>query len=117
MAEKIAPCLGIAPDVAYSAALLHDIGRLGLMAAYPAEYSALLQAAVAKFRTAAEFKMTEYERSIFGLDRFAAGDMAGAAVDLPKEFCALAGPRCATRWKRKWPCSMRPAVRGPGPER
>ena len=91
LAEKIAPSLGMAPDIAYSAALLHDIGRLGLMAAYPAEYSALLQSAIAKFKAGAEFKMTDYERSIFGIDRFAAGTWLARQWNLPKEFCVLAG--------------------------
>jgi HD-like signal output (HDOD) protein len=53
-------------DLAYTTALLHDIGRLGLFAAHPIEYAALLEEA-----TGADLR--ERERHAFGLDHCQAG--------------------------------------------
>ncbi len=53
-------------DRAYTSALLHDIGRLGLFAAHPAEYAALLEEA-----TGADLR--ERERHAFGMDHCQAG--------------------------------------------
>jgi HD-like signal output (HDOD) protein len=42
IARVISPNFGITSDTAYTLALLHDIGRLGLLKSYPAEYAPLL---------------------------------------------------------------------------
>jgi HD-like signal output (HDOD) protein len=53
-------------DRAYTTALLHDIGRLGLFATHPAEYAVLLEEA-----TGADLR--ERERHAFGMDHCQAG--------------------------------------------
>lgn len=42
IARVISPLFGITGDTAYTLALLHDIGRLGLLKSYPEEYSPVL---------------------------------------------------------------------------
>jgi putative nucleotidyltransferase with HDIG domain len=42
IAEEISPIFDVKGDVAYTLALLHDIGRLGLLKSYPKEYSPAL---------------------------------------------------------------------------
>lgn len=53
-------------DRAYTTALLHDIGRLGLFSAHPHEYAAVLEQA-----TGADLR--ERERHAFGMDHCQAG--------------------------------------------
>jgi HD-like signal output (HDOD) protein len=45
LTSELAHCCSAFEDRAYTAGLLHDIGRLGLLLAYPKEYAALLRAA------------------------------------------------------------------------
>jgi len=42
IAEKIAPVFGCIPEQAYTAGLLHDIGRLGFLRTYPSEIGPVL---------------------------------------------------------------------------
>ncbi len=42
VARMVSPIFGITSDTAYTLGLLHDIGRLGLLKSYPAEYSPVL---------------------------------------------------------------------------
>jgi HD-like signal output (HDOD) protein len=81
----------VAEDTAYSAGLLHDIGRLGLMVTYPSEYAMLLQTAASKLEAGEPFDLPEYERALFGLDRFAAGEQLARDWGLPEELRATAG--------------------------
>jgi HD-like signal output (HDOD) protein len=68
---------------AYAAGLLHDIGRLALIAAYPEKYANLLTLTNSMFESGRTFNISEYERLLFGLDRFAAGDWLAARWKLP----------------------------------
>jgi HD-like signal output (HDOD) protein len=70
LSETLARFCSIPEDTAYSSGLLHDIGRLGLMVTHPSEYAMLLQTAAAKLRMGEAFDLPEYERSLFGLDRY-----------------------------------------------
>jgi hypothetical protein len=78
-------------DIAYGAALLHDIGRLGLMVAHPQEYPKLLQAAVADLSAGVEFNLLDRERALFDIDRFEAGEWLARTWNLPQEFRQAAG--------------------------
>jgi len=42
VARAISPNFGITGDTAYTLGLMHDVGRLGLLKSYPAEYSQVL---------------------------------------------------------------------------
>ena len=68
---------------AYAAGLLHDIGRLALIAAYPEKYANLLTLTNSTFESGRAFNVSEYERMLFGLDRFATGDWLAATWKLP----------------------------------
>jgi HD-like signal output (HDOD) protein len=55
-------------DLAYTAGLLHDIGRLGLLVAYPGRFAAMLNEAGKKPRA-----LLQREVEIFGVDHCDAG--------------------------------------------
>jgi HD-like signal output (HDOD) protein len=71
-------------DRTYTAGLLHDIGRLGMFAAHPREYAALLAAAPP------DADILERERQVLGADHCQAGAWLAAKWDLPAEVCAVA---------------------------
>lgn len=91
LSEILAPACGIPEDMAYSAGLLHDIGRLGLMVAYPTDYSAMLQAAARKLKAGEAFDLPDYERDLFGVDRFEAGEYLARQWNLPDELAGVVG--------------------------
>jgi HD-like signal output (HDOD) protein len=91
LSEMLARFCAVPEDIAYSAGLLHDIGRLGLMVTHPSQYVMLLETASAKLEAGEPFDLPEYERSLFGLDRFAAGEWLAREWNLPEELCAIAG--------------------------
>src|SRR5207244_1301553 len=62
VAEWLAPFYRVHPEQAYTAALMHDIGRLGMLAAYP-EYPLLLAAA-----TGSPQDLLERERVSFSVN-------------------------------------------------
>jgi HD-like signal output (HDOD) protein len=72
VAETLAPLYEVREDQGYCAALFHDIGRLGLMAAHPREYAGLLREAAGQVRAGCEFSFDAEERARFGMDRFEA---------------------------------------------
>ena len=69
-------------DRAYTAGLLHDIGRLGLFVSYPDTYSALLGQTGKPLR--------EREVEAFGFDHCAAGGWLAAKWDLPADIQSVA---------------------------
>ncbi len=90
LAEKIARASRVAQDTAYCAALLHDIGRLGLMVAHPTEYPRLLHTAALKLQAGEPLDLLQEERTLFGIDRFEAGEWLARTWNLPAEFRAAA---------------------------
>jgi len=89
--EQIALPQGENPLLAYAAGLLHDIGRLALIAAYPTQYSNLLTLADRMFASNEPFDMLEYERLLFGLDHFDTGVWVAGAWQLPVWMRSIAG--------------------------
>ena len=81
IAEKLADAMGQPKDRAYTSGLLHDVGRLALLACYPAEYGNLI--AVAREN---DFDELECERQLFDIDHCAAGEWLGHQWNLPAEF-------------------------------
>lgn len=79
--EELAAESGASRELAYTAALLHEIGRLGLLLSYPAEYRAVARQPVA---SAAE--MLEKERAALGFDHCTAGLWLTRTWLLPQEF-------------------------------
>jgi HD-like signal output (HDOD) protein len=71
-------------DPAYTAGLLHDIGRLGLFVLHPREYAALLSG------PADGEGLLEREREALGIDHCEAGGWLARRWGLPEEICAAA---------------------------
>jgi putative nucleotidyltransferase with HDIG domain len=86
LAEEIAPACGVDKDYAYTAGLLHDIGRLSVLVAYPAEYTNLLKVAEDN-----SFDVLECERQLFDIDHCEAGRWLAGQWKLPPEFGEVLG--------------------------
>ncbi len=80
-AEQIARRLGGNAAEAFSAGLLHDVGRLALVVAHPKQYPALLDSA-----TVAGFDMLALEHDAFGIDHCEAGHWVAEQLLLPQVF-------------------------------
>jgi len=70
-------------DSAYTAGLLHNLGTLGLMSAYPDEYSRLLEVS-----DNFGFDLLQTERDLFEIDHCAAGAYLAQDWDFPDELAA-----------------------------
>ncbi len=78
-AEAIAELLYLAKDVAYTVGLLHDIGKFGLLAAYPEQYGPFLE------ETRGMAQPLERERASFGMDHCQVGGWLAREWNLPEE--------------------------------
>jgi len=83
LSEDLAVELNIAKDRAYTAGLLHDIGRLAMLVSYPVEYGNLLFVARKE-----QFDQLECERELFDIDHCAAGQWLAEHWNLPDEFAS-----------------------------
>lgn len=81
LTDELARACSAFEDRAYTAGLLHDVGRLGLLLAYPGEYAELLRNAS---RNALE--LLDCEREALGMDHCEAGRMLAAQWNLPADF-------------------------------
>ena len=79
-AQWLAPYYRIHPDQGYTAGLMHDIGRLGMLSAYP-EYPILLASARGSTQ-----ELLEHERKSFSVDHCEAGLWLTRIWGLPDEF-------------------------------
>lgn len=91
LTEHLARLCSIHEDVAYTAGLLHDVGRLGLLVAHPQEYAAMLRSAAKKAPEDQEFDLLDYEKETFGMDHCAAGNLLAEEWALPEEFRVITG--------------------------
>jgi putative nucleotidyltransferase with HDIG domain len=83
--ELAAPC-GLNKDRAYTAGLLHDIGRLGLLVTYPAEYANLTAVAIEH-----SIDVLEVERGMFDIDHCQAGAWLAKEWNFPPELQEVIG--------------------------
>jgi putative nucleotidyltransferase with HDIG domain len=83
IAEEAARVTGVAADAAYTAGLLHNLGTLGLMSAYPEEYSRMLEV-TQEFG----FDLLQTERDLFDIDHCLAGCYLAQDWDFPDELAA-----------------------------
>ena len=67
-ARELAPYLNIDPEHAYTAGLLHDIGRLALVTQFPPQYEATMA-----YRTEHDCHLLEAERAVLGVDHAQVG--------------------------------------------
>jgi len=86
LSQEIAAACGFPIDQAYTAGILHDIGRLGLLVAYPKEYEAIIRNAADR-----SLDLLDYEREQFGVDHCEAGRYLARRWNLPEIFRIIAG--------------------------
>ena len=86
LAEEVAPLYEIAKDRAYTAALIHDVGRLGLLRAYGERYAPVF---ASRHDTVAD--CLESERSLFEMDHCHAGLLLTQRWGFPSEYSRVAG--------------------------
>ncbi|HMD49637.1 MAG TPA: HDOD domain-containing protein [Bryobacteraceae bacterium] len=86
LADEIAKACGHFTQAAFTAGIVHDIGRLGLLVAYPQDYERII-------RDAAErcLDLLDFEHEEFGLDHAAAGRILAERWELPAEMASIAG--------------------------
>ena len=87
LSREIAAAAGAPePERAYSLGLLHDIGRLGLLVAWPDDYELMLRKADRNVAS-----LVELERQLFTMDHCELGRRLIEQWKLPHEFCVVAG--------------------------
>jgi putative nucleotidyltransferase with HDIG domain len=86
LAEELAPLYEISTDQAYTAALMHDVGRLGLLMAYGDVYAPLLEAPHSTPGTC-----LDSERNLFQMDHCQAGLWVTQRWGFPPEYSRAAG--------------------------
>jgi putative nucleotidyltransferase with HDIG domain len=86
LAEEIAKSCEVFTKAAFTVGILHDIGRLGLILAYPRKYEQLIRGATERC-----LDVLDFEREEFGIDHAEAGRILAEAWDLPEEFHVIAG--------------------------
>ena len=85
LSQELATACFLKSDEAYTAGLLHDIGRLGLLAAYPVEYANVLNVAVDY-----ALDVLYCEREAFDIDHCEAGAWLAEQWKLPREMAVIA---------------------------
>jgi HD-like signal output (HDOD) protein len=94
IAQELAVAGSISKDAAYTAGVMHDIGRLALAVIRPKEYAALIMS-----HSGSSSSMLERERDLFGFDHCEAGRHLIADWKLPAEFQAIVADHHSTRQK------------------
>ncbi len=84
--REIARAAAKPPELAYSLGLLHDIGRLGLLVAWPDDYNRLLQEADRD-----QISLLDLEKRLFNMDHCEVGRRLVEQWKLPAEFCVVTG--------------------------
>ncbi|HEY2014838.1 MAG TPA: HDOD domain-containing protein [Bryobacteraceae bacterium] len=83
IADEASRVSNIAHDSAYTAGLLHNLGTLGMMSAFPAEYSRMLEVS-----NDFGFDLLQTERDLFDIDHCAAGAYLAQDWNFPDELAA-----------------------------
>lgn len=86
LADLIANACREYADVAFTAGIMHDIGRLGLLVAYPSEYEQIIRDAAARC-----LDLLDFEREEFGMDHAEAGRILAERWGLPTGLAQIAG--------------------------
>ena len=86
LADVIAEACGEFRDVAFTAGIMHDIGRLGLLMAYPQEYERVISNATERCMDVLDFEADE-----FGMHHAEAGRLLAELWGLPQEFAIVTG--------------------------
>jgi putative nucleotidyltransferase with HDIG domain len=86
LANEIALACGEYTNVAFTAGIMHDIGRLGLLVAYPEEYERVVRDAAER-----SLDVLDFEAEEFGAHHAEAGRMLAERWELPLEMRVIAG--------------------------
>ena len=86
LAEEVAKACGAFAKIAFTAGILHDIGRLGLIIAYPNQYTRAIRDANGRY-----LDLLDFEQEQFGIDHAEAGRLLAETWKLPNEFRVIAG--------------------------
>jgi len=86
LSDEIAQCCEAFTDVAFTAGIMHDIGRLGLLVAYPQEYERIILTATERC-----LDLLDFEHEEFGMDHAEAGRVLAKLWGLPIELGIVAG--------------------------
>jgi HD-like signal output (HDOD) protein len=85
--DEIARVCGVGSGgIAYTAGILHDIGRIGLLVAYPHEYEEIMRDAAYRC-----IDLLDFERYTFGVDHAEAGRWLAEHWGLPDELREVCG--------------------------
>jgi putative nucleotidyltransferase with HDIG domain len=85
LSERLARILVIDNDTCYTAGLVHDIGRLALLSAFPEKYERILSV-----QPSDDFDLLQCEKSIFDIDHCQAGKWILEQWDFPEELREVA---------------------------
>jgi putative nucleotidyltransferase with HDIG domain len=85
LSEELAALCSLPADRAFTAGLLHDVGRLGLLVAYPIQYANVLLVSEEN-----GFDLLQTERDLFDIDHCEAGRWLMKKWKLPPEFWEVA---------------------------
>src|SRR3984893_18079785 len=85
LCERLARILHMDSDTCYTAGLIHDIGRLALLCAYPMKDEHILALAPSE-----DFDLLQSEKSIFDIDHCQAGKWILDQWEFPKELREVA---------------------------
>jgi putative nucleotidyltransferase with HDIG domain len=83
VAEEVARAARLTADMAYTVGLLHNLGTLGMMSAFPDEYSRMLEVS-----NDFGFDLLQTERDLFEIDHCTAGAYLAQDWDFPDELAA-----------------------------
>lgn len=83
LTEECARASGAPSEGAYTAGILHNLGTLGLMSAYPEEYNRMLEVS-----SECGFDLIQTERDLFEIDHCAAGAFLAEEWNFPDPIIA-----------------------------
>jgi HD-like signal output (HDOD) protein len=86
LAEEIAVACEMFTSVAFTAGIMHDIGRLGLLVAYPDEYEGMIRDSAGRC-----LDLLDFEQETFGVHHAEAGRMLTEEWGLPADMAVIAG--------------------------
>lgn len=91
IAEELAAVCSLPQDQAYTAGILHDLGRLGLLVAHTNEYAELLRSADEEGQKEDSTYLLDLERERFGFDHCETGRLLAEQWGLPADISVVAG--------------------------
>ncbi len=86
LSEEISIACQMFTSVAFTSGIMHDIGRLGLLVAYPDEYESVIRESASRC-----LDLLDFEEETFGVHHAEAGRMLAESWGLPPDMAVIAG--------------------------